>query len=319
MATVVTLLHRDLERGTHLPRFLPRPMQEVLEASKKQEVRRYDPSPSRRSSKRTGFPLPAPPGKVATAAVPTPRVDDKRGVESTCPGPMEDRFTALRAYRRSKNLCTRCGEKWFKEHKCPASVQLQVVEDMLEFLANQEEFPVITENEQSQPEEEADLCAISREALEGKDGPRTIKLQGRIQKTQVLMLIDSGSTHSFVSSSCAAQLTGVAVADKVLRVKIADGGVLKCDKEIKGRKWLIQGVEFCPDLKVLELGCYHVILGMDWLERHSPMTVHWGHKIMSFYVGHNLVTLKGVHHTEEIGNMISAAELWSMVSHRYPE
>ncbi|KAF0896451.1 hypothetical protein E2562_024315 [Oryza meyeriana var. granulata] len=39
--------------------------------------------------------------------------------------------------------------------------------------------------------------------------------------------------------------------------------------------WWIQGFSFRSDVRILPLGCYDVILGMDWLERHSPMQIDW--------------------------------------------
>jgi len=41
---------------------------------------------------------------------------------------------------------------------------------------------------------------------------------------------------------------------------------------------LFRGFQFHSDLKVLLLSSYDMILGIDWLESHSPMKVHWGHK-----------------------------------------
>jgi hypothetical protein len=50
------------------------------------------------------------------------RTDDKMQ-------PIEDRVAALRAYRKAKGLCHKCGEKWSSEHKCGPTVQLHVVEN----------------------------------------------------------------------------------------------------------------------------------------------------------------------------------------------
>lgn len=38
--------------------------------------------------------------------------------------------------------------------------------------------------------------------------------------------------------------------------------------------------KFISNLKVLPLGHFDMILGMDWLESFSPMQVHWKHKWM---------------------------------------
>jgi hypothetical protein len=41
---------------------------------------------------------------------------------------------------------------------------------------------------------------------------------------------------------------------------------------------LFRGFQFHSDLKVLLLSSYDMILGINWLESHCPMKVHWGHK-----------------------------------------
>jgi hypothetical protein len=35
--------------------------------------------------------------------------------------PQDDKWAALRAFRRAKGLCVKCAEKWSREHKCPPS------------------------------------------------------------------------------------------------------------------------------------------------------------------------------------------------------
>lgn len=88
------------------------------------------------------------------------------------------------------------------------------------------------------------------------------------------MWIDSGSTYSFVSIGFAEHLLEEKGTIKPLAVRIADGGLLTCDQEISGFQWWVQEVPFCTNLKLLPLKGYDVIIGMDWLSDHSPMTVH---------------------------------------------
>lgn len=47
-------------------------------------------------------------------------------------------------------------------------------------------------------------------------------------------------------------------------------------------------------LKVLPLQCYDIILGMDWLEQHSPMVVDWKKKLLSFDYQGEKVVLQGI-------------------------
>jgi hypothetical protein len=53
---------------------------------------------------------------------------------------LEDRWQQLRAYRKAKGLCFTCGEKWARDHQCKGSVQLHVVQEMLEFLQAEEQL-----------------------------------------------------------------------------------------------------------------------------------------------------------------------------------
>lgn len=55
-----------------------------------------------------------------------------------------------------------------------------------------------------------------------------------------------------------------------------------------------QGVQFKTTFKILPLKCYDIILGMDWLEKYSPMEVQWAEKWMSFWHGKQRVKLQGL-------------------------
>lgn len=89
------------------------------------------------------------------------------------------------------------------------------------------------------------------------------------------MLVDSGSSTSFINERLADKLEGIQQMRKPCRVKVAHGGELSCSQWIPKCAWSSQGHDFYTDMKVLSLGTYDAILGMDWLEVHSPMTVDW--------------------------------------------
>jgi hypothetical protein len=79
-----------------------------------------------------------------------------------------------------------------------------------------------------------------------------------------------------------------------VKVKIADGGELICDKKLVGCDWWCQGATFSSNFKVLPLGGYDVIIGMDWLQAHNPMGLDWLGKRMAFWNSGKLVLLTGV-------------------------
>jgi hypothetical protein len=49
-------------------------------------------------------------------------------------------------------------------------------------------------------------------------------------------------------------------------------------------KWMCGGVTFSTHFKILAPGGYVLILGMDWLEDNSPMSVHWTQKWMELNI-----------------------------------
>lgn len=78
------------------------------------------------------------------------------------------------------------------------------------------------------------------------------------------MLVDSGSSHSFISETLASRLTGQQSRSlAAVKVRVADGGILQCTQELVQCIWWVQGISFQSDMKILPLGTYEVILGMD--------------------------------------------------------
>ena len=47
-------------------------------------------------------------------------------------------------------------------------------------------------------------------------------------------------------------------------------------------------------MRILDLGAYDAVLGMDWLDSFSPMTCHWHNKHISFPYGDKEVHLQGI-------------------------
>jgi hypothetical protein len=97
----------------------------------------------------------------------------------------------------------------------------------------------------------------------------------------VTLLVDSGSTHSFLNDKFIERLSDVTTLKSVLRVKVADGAQMQSD-----------GQEFHANFKFLKLGTYDGILGLDWLATHSPMNVDRDERLMSFDHNGEHVTLQ---------------------------
>lgn len=89
------------------------------------------------------------------------------------------------------------------------------------------------------------------------------------------MLVDSGSTHSFIDEQIGRKLSRVEILKQPLKVQIADGGQIVCNPVIPGCTWWMQGHSFRNDFTLITLGNYDIILGMDCLVQHSPMQIDW--------------------------------------------
>ena len=120
---------------------------------------------------------------------------------------------------------------------------------------------------------------LSASALSGADHPKTIRLRAMVGNQVVIILLDSGSTHSFIDEGILDRLKLQPQSlQTALSVKVANGEVLPCKAELLELTWWIQGNTLSYPLKVVELGGHDIILGMDCLEQWSPMTCHWKEK-----------------------------------------
>lgn len=238
------ILHRPKSLDTAVDlACLQEEVMEAIHREDKREERRYSTPVAPRAVPRTAPPLPPPPPTAPPKQAVSSKAcsTDRRAVEAAH-APPEDKMAAVRAYRRARGLCFTCGERWGRDHRCGPTVQLHVVDELLDMMRSEpshisDEVP----DEDTPSEQYADCCVISKEAMEGVESPTTMCLHGWVQDHEVLMLVDSGSSHSFVSSSLVAQLQGVHAAKTNLSVRVANGGIMQCNIKILACSWRTQG------------------------------------------------------------------------------
>ncbi|KZV13849.1 hypothetical protein F511_44950 [Dorcoceras hygrometricum] len=130
-------------------------------------------------------------------------------------------------------------------------------------------------------------------SISGVSQPQTLKLRGRIMRQEVVIMVDSGASHNFVSRPLVEKL-GLTIDETVrFGVCLGDGGKVRC-----------QGV--CRNLNVelgmytveitghlFELGGVDVILGVDWLRTLGEVMLDWNKMRMKFKEGEQVIELKG--------------------------
>jgi hypothetical protein len=253
---------------------------EIGATHKPREFNKFDPRAYSKSSQRVPMPLPPPP-----TGGPTTRPEVKTPATA-----QPDRLSSVYAYRKAKGLCYKCGLAYSRGHTCPDTVQLHMVEELWQqFQLPQEDN--VSEAGQSETLNCLHLCqSLSRDDRQSK----SMRFVGEIRGLSVLILLDSGSSISFISSSIVPHVPMLPVSCPLLLVQVANDSKLSCCAELTNAEWSIQGHRFTSTLKILDLQPFDMIIGMDWLSEHSPMWVHWADKWLSLTVGSSLAKLYGV-------------------------
>ncbi|KAK1685027.1 hypothetical protein QYE76_045875 [Lolium multiflorum] len=211
------------------------------------------------------------------------------------------KFDSLRAQRRARGECFECGEKYAPGHKCPAQIQLHVLEELLEALQIEHPTPVedtdTTSESGAEDTDTEQMMKVSVQALSGTTSRRSMRLQGQVGNYTALILIDSGSTSNFISKTLADRLQQPVSQMPLSKVKVAGGGTIDCSEFLPGVTWFTQGHKFTTDLKILPLRSYDIILDHRSLVHLSDqkLTSEMQHKAFIKLMGlqYKLVYRKG--------------------------
>jgi hypothetical protein len=85
------------------------------------------------------------------------------------------------------------------------------------------------------------FLSIYDAALSGVSSPRTMTFAGSIQNIDISILVDSGSSNTFISSTLASKLKGVSPLQHSTNVQVANGHHLHCDAFIPQAEWVMAG------------------------------------------------------------------------------
>ena len=112
-------------------------------------------------------------------------------------------------------------------------------------------------------------------------GHSILRIQGNIKGKPIHVLVDSGSTHSFIVPRWAKD--GVELLHtKPLSITVANGEKLYSTAKCQQLEWLMQGHTFIHDLKVLPMGGSDMVLGVDWMKKFNPLTFDFNDLSMTF-------------------------------------
>ncbi|KAL4347374.1 hypothetical protein GQ457_17G020990 [Hibiscus cannabinus] len=147
------------------------------------------------------------------------------------------------------------------------------------------------QGQKDEKQEETEL-EISINALTGNVGHNTLRIQGTINGKTLHILIDSGSTHNFITPNWARE--GVEVVQTLsLAITVANGEKLYSNAKTNQLSWKMQGESFVHDFRVLKMGGSDMVLGVDWMGRFSPIVMDFQKMTISFKKDGQRVVLQG--------------------------
>ncbi|XP_071905809.1 uncharacterized protein [Coffea arabica] len=113
---------------------------------------------------------------------------------------------------------------------------------------------------------------VSLHALTTSVKRKTLRLQGVLEGQTVSILVDTGSTNSFLNAILLKTMELRIAKMTPLRATIADGTTISSELFCPSVTWSIQGYNFSFPLVIMELGMWDMILGVDWMVQYSPIT-----------------------------------------------
>ncbi|XP_057986530.1 uncharacterized protein LOC110636696 [Hevea brasiliensis] len=188
--------------------------------------------------------------------------------------------------------CYRCGDKYFPGHQCKQKSLNAICAVEKDHDGGEEEwFEAGMEMEERENMEDNTL---SVHALEGSHGIDTIRMLELHKNRQLVILIDSGSTTSFLDKRIAKELKLELVSTLYTAITMVDGRKLGCDLQCQQFKWKMDNNEFNFDFKIIELGGLDMILGVDWLKKHNPVLFDFEASTITITVEGRSVVLHGI-------------------------
>lgn len=145
--------------------------------------------------------------------------------------------------RKQKGLCFHCDQKFEPGHDCRKKKLYLLMGDNSSNCDPDEELALIWEAECPAPDNKPpkNEVKVSLNAMTGSKGACTLKVQGYLKGKLIHILIDSGSTHNFLSQHLAKQLHLRLKPCSPFTVTVANGAKLCCTTTTGDINWQMTG------------------------------------------------------------------------------
>ncbi|KAH9717133.1 hypothetical protein KPL71_021710 [Citrus sinensis] len=194
--------------------------------------------------------------------------------------------------RRAMGLCFNCNDRFTAGHKC-TQPQLLLLES--ETTNDKTTYEGILEVLCTEPDtREPTDPKITFYALTGWAAPRTMRVTAKVGPYEIMVLIDNGSTHNFISSQMANMLQLPIIPTTRFSVRVANRETLSCQGKFERVQVLLQEVPFTLTLYSLPITGLDMVLGVQWLEMLGSVVCNWKQLTMDFTWENKSCRLQGI-------------------------
>ena len=124
---------------------------------------------------------------------------------------------------------------------------------------------------------------ISCKALAGITTPQSLNIEGHIKKKKVILLIDLGSTHSFIHCKVAKELNFFLYPTPESEVMVEEGGTINCYGKCHNIKLTIGEYVFNIPMLSTAMGDADVGLGVQWLQSFGMIAFNFQEISLIFF------------------------------------
>jgi hypothetical protein len=119
--------------------------------------------------------------------------------------------------------------------------------------------------EESDDEEKGEMCLLDLNHI-AHEHHHTVKFQGEIHGVPVLVLVDSGATHKFISQKLVQKMGWPVEGTPQMKIKLGDGFQTMTSGFCRDLEVQIGELKLMPSMHLFQLGGIDVVLGIKWLK-----------------------------------------------------
>ncbi|XP_068651580.1 uncharacterized protein [Aristolochia californica] len=184
--------------------------------------------------------------------------------------------------RRAQGLCFNCDEKYRAGHQCKRPCYLDGDDPEEGDISEPEEEPAVEE------------ATLSFHAMTGLHSTNTMQVHAHIINLMAVALVDSGSTHNFISQTAAHQLGLRATQLWPLEFSGKWGEAYQY-WSMFSVQFDIEAHPFVTDFLVIPLAGFDLVLGIKWLQQLGPILWDFTSLTTNFTSGQRDIILHVTH------------------------